>query len=177
MHFQSSAPVSRWSTKANRSWVSSLHPLLNQLFRAARETGAWLNETTSLPLLGKAIPPMLLNAPQKGIFSCEWGKHRWVLYEGNLYRKVDIFFNMAAKTGGREGKGGMVHGVRSLGRATAVLSFKYRHGQLRYLVGRWMLRIRYSSRYLPLQDVSRLITTGNPPNGPGNGSYRTRQYW
>ncbi len=91
--------------------------------------------------------------------------------------KLTVSLTWQLKTGGREGKGGMVHGVRSLGRATVVLSFKYRHGQLRYLVGRWMLRMGYSSRYLPLQDVSRLITTENPPNGPGNGSYRTREYW
>jgi hypothetical protein len=33
-----------------------------------------------------------------------------------MYRKVESFLNMAAESGGRGGKGGMVHGVRSLGR-------------------------------------------------------------
>lgn len=35
---------------------------------------------------------------------------------GNLERKVESFVNMATEVGGRGGKGGMVHGVRSLGR-------------------------------------------------------------
>lgn len=33
-----------------------------------------------------------------------------------MHRKVGSFMNMAAEIGGRGGKGGMVHGVRSLGR-------------------------------------------------------------
>lgn len=33
-----------------------------------------------------------------------------------MRRKIDSFLNMAAEIGGRGGKGGMVHGVRSLGR-------------------------------------------------------------
>lgn len=33
-----------------------------------------------------------------------------------MHRKVNSFINMAAEIGGREGKGGMVHGVRMLGR-------------------------------------------------------------
>lgn len=95
-------------------------PLLNQLFSPARGMGAWLNETTSLPLLGKAIPPMPLDAPKKCIFSCESGKDRRDLPERNLYWKFDSFLNMAAEISGREGKGGMVHGVKSLGSATNI---------------------------------------------------------
>jgi hypothetical protein len=81
-------------------------PFLNQLFSACRGRGAWLNETQRLPLIRDPVPPMPANAPGGCIFSCEWGK----------YRKVDSFLNMAAEVGGRGGKGGMVHGVRSLGR-------------------------------------------------------------
>ena len=33
-----------------------------------------------------------------------------------MRRKIGSFMNMAAEIGGRGGKGGMVHGVRSLGR-------------------------------------------------------------
>jgi myo-inositol-1(or 4)-monophosphatase len=91
-------------------------PFLNQLFTACRGRGAWLNETQPLPLARKPIPPMPLNAPSGCIFSCEWGKDRKDTPAGNLYRKVDSFLNMAAEVGGRGGKGGMVHGVRSLGR-------------------------------------------------------------
>lgn len=33
-----------------------------------------------------------------------------------MHKKTASFINMAAEIGGRGGKGGMVHGVRSLGR-------------------------------------------------------------
>jgi len=33
-----------------------------------------------------------------------------------MRKKIGSFMNMAAEIGGRGGKGGMVHGVRSLGR-------------------------------------------------------------
>ena len=98
-------------------------PLLNQLFSACKGKGAWLNESTPLPLLGKAIPPLPPNAPAKCIFSCEWGKDRRDTPVGNLHRKVNSFMNMAAEIGGRDGKGGMVHGVRSLGSATLDLAY------------------------------------------------------
>jgi myo-inositol-1(or 4)-monophosphatase len=49
------------------------------------------------------------------VFSCEWGKDRKDVEDGNLYRKIESFVNMAGEIGGRGGKGGMVHGVRSLG--------------------------------------------------------------
>ena len=40
-----------------------------------------------------------------------------------MHRKIDSFLNMAAEVGGRDGKGGMVHGVRSLGSATLDLAY------------------------------------------------------
>lgn len=92
-------------------------PMLGQLFTACRGRGAWLNETHRLPLLrDPTIPPLPAGAPTGCIFSCEWGKDRKDHLHGNLYRKVESFLNMAAELGGRGGKGGMVHGVRSLGR-------------------------------------------------------------
>lgn len=33
-----------------------------------------------------------------------------------MWKKINSFVNMAAEIGGRGGKGGMVHGVRCLGR-------------------------------------------------------------
>lgn len=97
-------------------------PFLNQLFTACRGRGAWLNETQRLPLVrNPAIPPMPANAPGGCVFSCEWGKDRRDGPEGNMARKVESFVNMAAEVGGRGGKGGMVHGMRSLGRYVGVL--------------------------------------------------------
>jgi myo-inositol-1(or 4)-monophosphatase len=66
---------------------------------------------------------MTANAPKGCIFSCEWGKDRRDIADGNLQRKVESFVNMAAEIGGRQGKGGMVHGVRSLGSATLDLAY------------------------------------------------------
>jgi myo-inositol-1(or 4)-monophosphatase len=88
-------------------------PFLNQLFSACRGRGAWMNETQRLPLMRNPLPA---RAPGGCVFSCEWGKDRRDVPDGNMYRKVESFLNMAAETGGRGGKGGMVHGVRSLGR-------------------------------------------------------------
>ena len=99
-------------------------PFMNQLFSSCAGRGAWLNERRRLPLIrNPSIPPMPANAPSKCIFSCEWGKDRRDTPDGNLHRKVESFVNMAAEIGGRGGKGGMVHGVRSLGSATLDLAY------------------------------------------------------
>jgi myo-inositol-1(or 4)-monophosphatase len=91
-------------------------PFLNQLFSSCTGRGAWLNETQRLPLVRNPIPPMPANAPSGCVFSCEWGKDRRDSPDSNMHRKIESFVNMAAELGGRGGKGGMVHGVRSLGR-------------------------------------------------------------
>jgi myo-inositol-1(or 4)-monophosphatase len=98
-------------------------PFLQQTFSACRGKGAWLNETQRLPLLRNPIPPMPKSAPKGCIFSCEWGKDRRDIPDGNLQRKVESFVNMASEIGGRDGKGGMVHGMRSLGSATLDLAY------------------------------------------------------
>jgi len=96
-------------------------PLLNSLFTAIRGQGAFYNRTTKLPIQLTPIPPQ---APQKCIFSCEWGKDRRDISKGgNLHAKTESFINMATELGGRGGKGGMVHGVRSLGSATLDLAY------------------------------------------------------
>lgn len=99
-------------------------PFQDQLFSACSGRGAWLNESRQLPLIHKpSIPPMPPHAPAQCIFSCEWGKDRRDTPDGNMHRKIESFMNMAAELGGRNGKGGMVHGVRSLGSATLDLAY------------------------------------------------------
>lgn len=98
-------------------------PFQNQLFSACSGRGAWLNEKRQLPLIRNPIPPMPANAPSQCIFSCEWGKDRRDIPDGNMHRKIESFVNMAAEIGGRDGKGGMVHGMRSLGSATLDLAY------------------------------------------------------
>lgn len=99
-------------------------PMQNQLFTACVGKGAYLDERLRLPLIRKpSIPPMPVNAPQKCIFACEWGKDRRDVPDGNLQRKIESFVNMATEVGGRDGKGGMVHGVRSLGSAALDMAY------------------------------------------------------
>ena len=99
-------------------------PFQDQLFSSCAGRGAWLNETRRLPLIhNPSIPPMPPAAPQKCIFACEWGKDRRDQPDGNLQRKIESFVTMATEVSGRGGKGGMVHGVRSLGSATLDLAY------------------------------------------------------
>ncbi|KAJ9649708.1 hypothetical protein H2199_000487 [Coniosporium tulheliwenetii] len=98
-------------------------PFLDQLFSACVGRGSWLNETQPLPLVRNPVPPLPITAPSGCIFSCEWGKDRRDRPDSNMHRKVESFVNMAAEIGGRGGKGGMVHGVRSLGSATMDLAY------------------------------------------------------
>ena len=98
-------------------------PFLNQFFSACTGRGAWLNEKQQLPLVRDPIPPMPEKAPSGCIFSCEWGKDRRDAPDSNMHRKVESFVNMASELGGRQGRGGMVHGIRSLGSATLDLAY------------------------------------------------------
>ncbi|KIW17436.1 hypothetical protein PV08_04630 [Exophiala spinifera] len=138
-------------------------PLLNQTFSACRGKGAWLNETTKLPLLGsRGVGPIPKNAPSKCIFSCEWGKDRRDRPDGNLHRKVDSFINMAAEIGGRDGKGGMVHGVRSLGSATLDLAYTAMGAfDIWWEGGCWEWDV--AAGICLLEEAGGLITTANPP--------------
>src|SRR5690348_5394490 len=82
-------------------------PFLNQFFSSCSGRGAYLNESQPLPLIRHPIPPMPAKAPSGCVFSCEWGKDRRDIPEGNMHRKIESFVNMAAEIGGRQGRGGM----------------------------------------------------------------------
>jgi len=90
------------------------------LFPAIHGRGAFISSDggksrRALPLQSPA-PPIPPNAPKGCTLAVEWGKDRRDVPGGNLERKVNSFWNLAGEIGGRNGKGGMVHGVRSLGR-------------------------------------------------------------
>ena len=97
-------------------------PLLDTTYSSLVGYGAWQDDgkvggkRKRLPLVNSPKAVLPKEAPKGCIFSCEWGKDRRDTTGGNMWRKVDSFVNMAAEIGGRSGKGGMVHGVRSLGR-------------------------------------------------------------
>ncbi|KAK3904579.1 inositol monophosphatase [Staphylotrichum tortipilum] len=143
-------------------------PFLRQLFTSCRGRGAWLNETQRLPLVRNPVPPMPANAPGGCVFSCEWGKDRRDVPDGNLARKVDSFLNMAAEVGGRGGKGGMVHGVRSLGSATMDLAYTAMGAfDIWWEGGCWEWDV--AAGIAILQEAGGLITTANPPRDPLTG--------
>ncbi|KAK3391522.1 protein qutG [Sordaria brevicollis] len=134
-------------------------PMLGQLFTSCKGRGAWLNETQRLPLVRQPLPR---NAPAGCVFSCEWGKDRKDRPDGNLYRKVDSFVNMAVEVGGRGGKGGMVHGVRSLGSATLDLAYTAMGSfDIWWEGGCWEWDV--AAGMAILHEAGGLITSANPP--------------
>lgn len=140
-------------------------PFLNQLFTACRGRGSWLNETQQLPLIRNPIAPMPAKAPSGCVFSCEWGKDRRDRPDGNMHRKVESFVNMAAEVGGRDGKGGMVHGMRSLGSATLDLAYTAMGSfDIWWEGGCWEWDV--AAGICILQEAGGLVTTANPPEDP-----------
>ncbi|KAJ5489224.1 Protein qutG [Penicillium diatomitis] len=138
-------------------------PFQNQLFSACNGRGAWLNEKRRLPLIRNPIPPMPANAPSQCIFSCEWGKDRRDIPDGNMHRKIESFVNMAAEIGGREGKGGMVHGIRSLGSATLDLAYTAMGSfDIWWEGGCWEWDV--AAGIAILLEAGGLITSANPPD-------------
>jgi myo-inositol-1(or 4)-monophosphatase len=104
-------------------------PILDTTYSALTGHGAFQDDNHPtkkrklLPYVNSPKQVLPANAPKGCIFSCEWGKDRRDIAEGNMHRKIGSFMNMAAEIGGRGGKGGMVHGVRSLGSATLDLAY------------------------------------------------------
>ncbi|KAJ5226782.1 uncharacterized protein N7469_006788 [Penicillium citrinum] len=138
-------------------------PFQDQLFSSCIGRGAWLNEKRRLPLIQKpSIPPMPSNAPSQCVFSCEWGKDRRDIPDGNMHRKIESFVNMAAEIGGRGGKGGMVHGMRSLGSATLDLAYTAMGSfDIWWEGGCWEWDV--AAGIAILLEAGGLVTTANPP--------------
>ncbi|QDS75690.1 hypothetical protein FKW77_007768 [Venturia effusa] len=140
-------------------------PFLHQLFHACRGKGAWLNERQQLPLVRNPIPPIPAQAPKGCILSCEWGKDRRDVPDGNMYRKQESFLNMATEVGGRGGKGGMVHGVRMLGSATMDLAYTAMGSfDIWWEGGCWEWDV--AAGICILQEAGGLVTRGDPPDAP-----------
>jgi myo-inositol-1(or 4)-monophosphatase len=97
-------------------------PMLDISYSSLKGYGAWQDDAheskkrRQLPYVRVPKQELPANAPKGCVFGCEWGKDRRDIEGGNMHRKINSFLNMAAEIGGRGGKGGMVHGVRSLGR-------------------------------------------------------------
>ena len=80
------------------------------------------SDSVKLPYVSPP-PPFPIDAPKGCLFAAEWGKDRRDAPDGKLSRKVRSFWNMACEIGGRGGKGGMVHGIRSLGSAALDVAY------------------------------------------------------
>ncbi|KAJ9105283.1 hypothetical protein QFC21_001651 [Naganishia friedmannii] len=87
-------------------------PFLDQLFSARVGGGAFLNETTPLPLTG---PPQPLETLQECVVSFEWGSDR---SKATMDPKLQSVCRLAADAAMN---GAMVHGIRSTGASTAAL--------------------------------------------------------
>ncbi|OHF04633.1 inositol monophosphatase [Colletotrichum orchidophilum] len=134
-------------------------PFLNQTFSSLKGHGAWMNETQRLPLV---LNPLPANAPSGCVFSCEWGKDRRDMPDGNMHRKVESFMNMAAERKGRGGKGGMVHGMRSLGSATLDLAYTAMGSfDIWWEGGCWEWDV--AAGFAILEEAGGLVTIANPP--------------
>ncbi|KAK4862218.1 hypothetical protein LT330_003356 [Penicillium expansum] len=143
-------------------------PFTDQLWSSCSGRGAWLNETRRLPLIHNPTPPMPANAPSQCIFSCEWGKDRRDIPDGNMQRKIESFVNMAAEVGSRNGKGGMVHGMRSLGSATLDLVYVAMGSfDIWWEGGCWEWDIAAGAAIL--LEAGGLMTTANPPEDVDTG--------
>ncbi|KID83487.1 inositol monophosphatase [Metarhizium guizhouense ARSEF 977] len=137
-------------------------PFLNQFFSSCRGKGAWFNEQHQLPLVRNPIPPLPEAAPSGCTFACEWGKDRRESPEGNLNRKVNSFLKMAMERKGRGGRGGMVHGVRSLGSATMDLAYTAMGSiDIWWEGGCWEWDV--AAGIAILEEAGGLVTTANPP--------------
>lgn len=144
-------------------------PFMNQVFSSCKGQGAWMNESQRLPLIRNPIPPMPAKAPGGCVFSCEWGKDRKDKADGNLHRKIDSFLNMAAEVGSRDGKGGMVHGVRSLGSATLDLAYVAMGAfDIWWEGGCWEWDV--SAGVAIVEEAGGLVTTANPPDDVENAA-------
>ncbi|OAA43633.1 inositol monophosphatase [Metarhizium rileyi] len=144
-------------------------PFLNQFFSSCRGQGAWLNQRYRLPLVRNPIPPLPLAAPSACTFACEWGKDRRESPTGNLHRKVNSFITMAMEQRGRGGKGGMVHGVRSLGSATLDLAYTAMGSiDIWWEGGCWEWDV--AAGIAILEEAGGLVTSANSPADPGNSA-------
>ncbi|TGO89713.1 hypothetical protein BPOR_0097g00170 [Botrytis porri] len=160
-------------------------PILDVSYSALAGHGAWENDhvvaSDEVPSGGSSFghgslkrkrklpyvkgKPLGKEAPKGCTFSCEWGKDRRDIEGGNLRKKINTFVNLATEIGGRGGKGGMVHGVRSLGSATMDLAYTATGAfDIWWEGGCWEWDV--AAGICILREAGGLITSANPPANP-----------
>ncbi|KIY64163.1 hypothetical protein CYLTODRAFT_381225 [Cylindrobasidium torrendii FP15055 ss-10] len=133
------------------------------------EGGAWMSEfgsdgpRTPLPLVSPP-PPLPTDAPKGCLFFGEWGKDRRDSPQSNLTKKSTNFINMATELGGRGGKGGMVHGLRSLGSSTMDMVYiASGQGDIMFEAGCWEWDV--CAGIAILLQTGGIVVDSNPPDG------------
>ncbi|KAE9390090.1 protein qutG [Gymnopus androsaceus JB14] len=131
------------------------------------EGGAWLSEfgptgpSTNLPIVSPP-PPLPKDAPKGCLFFGEWGKDRRDSPQSNLVKKSSNFINMATEIGGRDGKGGMVHGIRSLGSSTMDMVYVASgQGDIMFEAGCWEWDV--CGGIAILLQTGGIVVDSNPP--------------
>ncbi|KAJ7719084.1 QA-X protein [Mycena maculata] len=144
------------------------------LYSAIRhpQGGAWLSElgpdgpSTPLPLVSTP-PPLPIDAPKGCLFFGEYGKDRRDHPQSNLTKKAANFVNMATEIGGRGGKGGMVHGIRSLGSSTMDMVYVASgQGDIMFEAGCWEWDV--CAGIAILLQTGGIVVGSNPPAGLGD---------
>ncbi|GAA5915501.1 hypothetical protein JCM6882_007911 [Rhodosporidiobolus microsporus] len=116
--FSAAQGLGAWSTPISFPYSSSALSTPSSPSTTASPTGKPQPWEHACPLPYIPPQPLPADAPKGCLFTAEWGKARSDAPESNLTKKANSLWNMAGEIGGRGGKGGMVHGIRSLGSAT-----------------------------------------------------------
>ncbi|KAF2871999.1 hypothetical protein BDV95DRAFT_493017 [Massariosphaeria phaeospora] len=129
------------------------NPFTQTLYSAIAGRGAYLNSTTKLPL----TPPTPLETLNTCLVAVEWGSDR----SGNDFAvKSQTFARLAAA---REGGGGMVHGLRSLGSAALNLCAVASGGiDVYWEAGCWAWDV--CAGWVILKEAGGIMVDANPGN-------------
>jgi len=129
------------------------NPFTQTLYSAIKGQGAYLNQTTKLPL----TPPTPLETLNSCLVAVEWGSDR----SGNDFTvKSETFKNLAAT---KENGGGMVHGLRSLGSAALNLCGVASGGlDVYWEAGCWAWDV--CAGWIILEEAGGIMVDANPGN-------------
>lgn len=141
------------------------NPFTDTLYSAIKGQGAYLNQSTRLPLKGSKTEP--LNGLGNALIAVEWGSER----DGNNWHIKIRTFESVGKT--RENGGAMVHSMRSLGSAAlnlcAVASGAI---DLYWEGGCWAWDV--CAGWIILSEAGGILVDGNP--GEWNAELDGRKY-
>lgn len=128
-------------------------PFTQTLYSAIKGQGAYLNQTTTLPL----SPPTPLDTLNSCLVAIEWGSDR----SGNDFKvKSETFIKLAAT---KEAGGGMVHGLRSFGSAALNLCGVASGGlDIYWEAGCWAWDV--CAGWVILKEAGGVIVDANPGN-------------